>query len=160
MAERKYVIVLRNETDEESQQTTASTQDSDGKAQKPKDKIKSAAIVGTAYGVVKSVADKIASPYVNTIALRTGYEEKQQHAQFVKGIASQAIDTAFSIGMGIAIGGGVGAVIGAVKSLGNQLYNYAVRQQEVAIQRDNENNQIFLNQIRMGAGANREGKTR
>lgn len=159
MAERKYVIVLRNETDEESQQTTATTQDSDGKAQKPKDKIKSAAIVGTAYGVVKSVANKIANPIINTIAVRTGYEEKQQHAQFVKGIASQAIDTAFSIGMGIAIGGGVGAVIGAVKSIGNQIYDYSITQREILYQIANESTAISLNKTRMGASSNREGKT-
>ncbi|MEE1279671.1 MAG: hypothetical protein UHH95_02430, partial [Oscillospiraceae bacterium] len=124
MAERKYVIVLRNETDEEIQQTTASTPNSDGTTPKPKDKIKTAAMVGTAYGVVKSVADKIVTPYVNTISLRTGYEEKQQQAQFVQNIASQAIDTAFSIGMGVAVGGVWGAVAGAALSLGNQAYNY------------------------------------
>lgn len=160
MAERKYAIVLRNETDNESQQTTASTPSSDGTLDKPKNKIKTAAMVGTAYGVVKTVADKIATPYINTIALRTGYEEKQQQAQFIQNVASQAIDTAFSIGMGVAVGGVYGAVAGAVLSLGNQAYNYMVNQQEVGYARSNENTAIFLNQIRMGAGANREGKTR
>lgn len=160
MAERLYKIVLKNDTNNDGQQTTAQTQNSQGTIDKPKKDVKTAAAIATAYGTLKTVVNKIATPYINTIALRTGYEEKQQEAQFIQRVASQSVDTAFSIAMGVKFGGAYGAIAGAALSLGNQLYNYAVRQQEVAIQRDNENNQIFLNQIRMGAGANREGKTR
>ena len=163
MSDREYVITIRNETDEnESVQTTAPTQQGTGDGEskeekKEKFKLGKAVALG---GMAVSVADRIVSQQHNTITLRTGYEEKQQKAQFAYSIAKKSTLSLGAVGLGLLTGNGVSALFGVALAGANMLVDYAMRQQEINYARQVENNSIFLNQIRMGAGSNREGKTR
>lgn len=162
MADRQYTIVLKNKTNEKNKQkTTAPTENSTGEKESVKDPelfkgIKAKTVVATAVSVV----DRVATSHVNTIALRTGYEEKQQRAQFIHGVAKKGADTLLSMMFAGSLFGAGGVLVGAVASIGSNILSYTLRQQEIEYAREVENTAIFLNQIRMGAGARREGKTR
>lgn len=166
MAER-YVIEIRNNTEDEvSRQTTAPTPDGSGTGagqsqSKPDEekqfKFKKATAVA-AFAV--SVADRVIGTQINTIALRTGYEEKQQKAQFAYSAAKRSAGIVTAIAAGVATGNLGVAVFGTALYIANDVLSYSQRQQEIEYARASEGNSIMLNQIRMGAGSNREGKTR
>ena len=164
MAERQYVITLKNETGEDaSRQTTAPTPDGNGAGQESKsEKEKQFKFTkGTAIKAFAiSTAKKAVSTQINTIALRTGYEEKQQEMQFAYSAVNRGATMLGAIGMAAMTGNLGMALIGSALFIANDAVNYLQRKQEIEYARAVENNSIFLNQIRMGAGSNREGKTR
>jgi hypothetical protein len=164
MAERQYVITIKNETDEDaSRQTTAPTPDGGGTGQGSKsDEEKNFKFTkGTAFKAFAiNTAKKAFSTQINTIALRTGYEEKQQEMQFAYSAVNRGATMLGAIGIGAMTGNLGMALIGSALFIANDAVNYFQRKQEIEYARAVENNSIFLNQIRMGAGSNREGKTR
>lgn len=125
------------------------------KAQRERKKtaLKVIAGVSTAYHLI----DKIASIETSTITLRTGFEEQQAKYQFYQGIARRGFSIATATISGLIMSGGnpVGAAIGATVSLTSQAIDIMGTMRRVQLERENENTQIFLNSIRMGAGANR-----
>lgn len=158
MSDKVYRIVLENGSEEQPKTTAPTTE---GTAEPndtslPKSKFK----VAVAYGATVSIIDKCISPSINTVTLRTGYEQAQEKMQYIYGRAKQGLNILSSIALGGSVAGVAGAMVGAAVSIGNELYNIAVRQNEINIARENENYSIFLNHLRMGAGRNREGKTR
>ena len=161
MAEKQYVITLRNETKEnEKAKTTATTQNgqsADGKTDEKGFKFTKATAL---KGFAVSVADRVVSSEINTISLRTGYEEKQQKTQFNYQVGKQGAFAAVALIAGAKTGNIGTSLFGIALSLVNTAVNYSIRQQEINYARNVENTSIFLNQIRMGTGANREGKTR
>jgi hypothetical protein len=161
MAEKQYAITLRNETEEnEKAKTTATTQNgqsADGKTDEKGFKFTKATAL---KGFAVSVADRVVSSNINTISLRTGYEEKQQRIQYNYQIGKRGAVYLGALAHGVKSGNIGAPLFGIALSLVNTAVNYAIRQQEVNYSRQVENNSIFLNQIRMGAGLNREGKTR
>lgn len=163
MTDREYIITLRNETDENvNVKTTAPTQQGtgDGESQEQKETKFKFTKATALKGFAVSVADRVISQQINTIALRTGYEEKQQREQFAYSIAKKSALSLGAIGMGIKTGNVGTALFGVALAGANMLVDYALRQQEINFAKQVENNSIFLNQIRMGAGSLREGKTR
>lgn len=162
MTDREYIITLRNETDENvNVKTTAPTQQGTDKSSFGEEETKFKFTKSTALkGFAVSVADRVISQQINTIALRTGYEEKQQRQQFNYTVAKRVGLSLGAIGMGIKTGNVGTALFGVALAGANMLVDYALRQQEINYAKQVENNSIFLNQIRMGAGSLREGKTR
>lgn len=164
MAERQYTITLKNETGEDaSRQTTAPTPDGANAGQGSKsDEEKSFKFTkGTAIKAFAiNTAKKAVSTQINTIALRTGYEEKQQEMQFAYSAVNRGATMLGAIGIAAMTGNLGMALIGSALFIANDAVNYLQRKQEIEYARSVENNSIFLNQIRMGAGSNREGKTR
>lgn len=162
MADREYKIVLENKADNPKQsQTSAPTSNSTGESDAGEKSLNKGVVKGTAVAMtaINLIDRYVVSPQINTITLRTGYEGKQQRAEFAQGLAKRSLSLASSIAVGLAVGGGAGALAGAVFGVGSELINIAIRQNEIAIKNSNENTQIFYNRIRMGAGNNREGKT-
>lgn len=162
MAENEYVIVLRNDTPQEDKKkkAVADNKDNIGKSEKTgleslEKYVKPMAMIGYA----KSLAERLGGSYVNTVTLRTGYEEKQQRAQMYLSLASRGANILMSIGAGAMVGNVPGAIAGAVIGIANEGINMAIRQNEINIARQQESTTIFLNQIRMGAGSRREGRT-
>lgn len=162
MTDREYIITIRNETDEDvNVKTTAPTQQGTEQSNPEKEETKFKFTKATALkGFAVSVADRIVSQQINTIALRTGYEEKQQREQFTYSMAKKSALSLGALGMGLKTGNFGVALFGVALAGANMLVDYALRQQEINYARQVENNSIFPNQIRMGAGFNREGKTR
>ena len=160
MAERQYSIILKNDTADDKRQTTAPTaKGPDPDKERKKAIKKGAAVVGTAYSTLSTVASYVKSATIDVVSLRTGYEEKQQKLEFAYTVGKTLADMAVSIGMGFAIGNVPGAIVGAASSIGSTVANLAMHQNQINISRQNENTSIFLNQLRMGAGSNREGRT-
>ena len=117
--------------------------------------LKTVAVAGTVY----SMADKIASLHTSTVTLRTGFENQQAKYQAIQGIARRGVSVASWAISGAMMGGGApGAIVGTVLGIANQAIDMAGTINEVNISRNVENTQIFLNSVRMGAGANRGGR--
>lgn len=163
MENNVYKVIFTYEGPAEEQKAVASNpSDTEGEATKSSSfenalakKITPMAMIGYA----KSIAGRAITTYIGTVSLRTGYEEKQQREQFIYSTASSIGNIALSIAAGAKFGGGWGAAIGAVVSVGNEAIGVVQREYQRIVARGQENTAIFLNQIRMGAGGRREGKT-
>ena len=144
----KKVVATNNQNAGEEQATTESV----GKRKKPTK-------VLAAISYARNVADRVITSKINIASLRTGYEEKQQREQFYFGIGKKVIDTGMAIGVGAMFGGLPGALVGMTLSVTSEMLNLSLKQNELNMAREQENISIFFNQIRMGAGRNREGRT-
>ena len=163
----EYKIVLVNGTSaSEKTKSTATNSKSDGtsesasKAEKSvyeqhKQVVKALAPVGYAVNIAKRVYES----NINTVSLRTGNEELQAKLQFQYGIIESGFNIAKSIAIGAYIGNIPGAVIGAIAGAGSEVVNIAIRQNEINIAKGVERTEIFLNNIRAGSAASRQGKT-
>lgn len=158
--EYKLTITLEGGSDEESTAVAPSPSGNSNETQSAKNKqsnstkkniVKGIAIAGTVF----NYADRIASGYINTVTLRTGFEEQQAKYQFGQNIAKQVFSVGTSMATGFLLGNVPGMMIGLVASLANTAISWGQQSNQVQIARENENTQIFLNSIRMGAGANR-----
>ena len=162
MENNEYVIVLRNETPQEDEKRKAVADNKDNIGKGEKTGLQSLEKYGkpmAMIGYAKSLAERFGGSYVNTVTLRTGYEEKQQREQMYLSLASRGANILMSIGAGAMIGNVPGAIAGAVIGIANEGINMAIRQNEINMARQQESTAIFLNQIRMGAGNRREGRT-
>jgi hypothetical protein len=164
MHENEYKITIINKTDKtddnapQEQQAVAPNQSSDNTSTKPKGLSgKKVGMVAMAYAL--SVADRVVTSNINMVALKTGHEAYQQRLQYTYGLAKKGLSMASAIGIGAMTGGLPGAMLGAVASIGSEMVNYAIRVNEVAVAREQENTTQFLNQIRIGAGGGRQGRT-
>lgn len=115
--------------------------------------LKTIAVVGATVNIV----DRIASMYVNTTTLRTGFENQQAKYQMVQGFAKRGFSVVSSVVAGTIMAGGnpMGAIAGLAFGMTSQALDMMATSNEMSIARNIENTQIFLNSIRMGAGANR-----
>lgn len=160
MENNEYKIIITNEEPTEEKKAVASNpSDTEGKTNDGLNSISKKLAPMAMVGYAKSIAGRVISSKIGTITLRTGYEEKQQREQFLYNTASKIGNFALSVATGAKVGGGWGAVIGAVLSIGSEAVNVAIRSNEISIAREQENMSIFLNQVRMGAGGRREGRT-
>ncbi len=160
MAENNvYRIVLENKTeDSDKSKTSASNQSNDGTTENNTSKNKLKAVGVATYGYAKSVANRLTQSNINVVSLQTGYETVQRNQQLSYNMANRVISIGESIAMGAMLGNVGGALIGAVIGVSNQIIDVAIKQNEIAIAKQQEATQIFLNQIRMGAGQGRQGK--
>ena len=107
------------------------------------------------YGFAKNLADKYISHSVNTVTLRTGYEEQQAKYQMYYGLAKRGFSIVEATVGGALSGGPVGAAIGLISGVTTQAVDISNRMREIQYANNLENTQIFFNQLRMGAGRNR-----
>ncbi len=157
-----YKITIVNKTSnkdkEEKKQAVASNQSNDGKQDKTGKLPKQ--LGGMAMlGYARNIVNRVWQSNINTVPLRTGHEELQQRQQLIYNVANRGISIATSIALGAKAGGPWGAVAGAVIGIGMQGVDIAIKQSEINVAREQENMSIFLNQIRMGAGGSRIGRT-
>lgn len=112
------------------------------------------------YHYAKNLTSKFASHRVNTITLRTGFEEQQARAQLALNLGTRAFNMAESAIVGAISAGGnpAGALVGLAVGLTSEAIDMGFTAQEVQYAKEVEATQIFLNSIRMGAGANRGGR--
>lgn len=157
--EYKIVIEIPPQA-EDGQSTTAPT--SNGKSNETesaknkqssgkKTALKTIAAVGTAVSLI----DRVSSQYVNTTTLRTGFENQQAKYQMIQNTVKSGIGLASSLAAGFIVGNVPGMVVAGVINVTGTMIDIGNKAQTVQIQRGVENTQRFLNQIRMGAGANR-----
>lgn len=153
-----YTITLINDTGSTKMKATASNQSNDGTQDTGGNLPKQ--LGGMAMlGYARNIANRVWQSNINTVALRTGHQELQQRQQVVYNVANRAINIGLSIGVGAKTGGVWGAIAGAVISIASAGIDIAIRQNEINIARGQENTAIFLNQIRIGAGGGRMGRT-
>lgn len=137
----------------------ATNQSSSGEAETPTSKLPKQLQGLAIYGYAKSVMNRLAQSSINTVVLRTGHEELQQRIQFTYNIANRGLDLVTSAITGASVGGPAGAIVGVAMNLVSAGVDLAIRQNELNISRQQENTTIFLNQIRIGAGGGRIGRT-
>ena len=159
--EYKLVIELTSTGTEAQGGTTTPTAENGGGAT-PSAKVEQQTGVKQAiavYHYAKNLATKYASHQINTITLRTGFEEQQARAQLVYNLGTRVFNVAESaiIG-GITTGHYAGAIVGAAVGLATEGLDMAFAAQELQYAKEVEATQIYLNSIRMVAGANRGGR--
>ena len=154
----EYVITLINDTGTSEQKAVASNKSNDG-TQKSESKLPKQLGGLAMYGYAKNIINKGIQSGISTVSLRTGHEELQQKQQLAYSIANRSIDIATSIVLGAKAGGSWGALAGAVIGIGMQAVDIAIKSNEINIARQQENMSQFLNQIRIGAGGGRMGRT-
>lgn len=111
------------------------------------------------YHYAKNLASKYASHRVNTITLRTGFEEQQARAQLALNLGTRAWNVGESVIVGaMTTGSPYGALAGLVVGVATEAIDMSFTAQEVQYAKEVEATQLFLNSIRMGAGANRGGR--
>lgn len=159
MENNEYVITIINGTNSKDKpQATASNQSDDG-TQKDKNELPKQLGGMAMLGYAKNIASRVIQSNINTVALRTGHQELQQKQQFIYNTINRGLNIATSIALGAKTGGAWGAVAGAVIGVASTGIDIAIKQNEINIARGQENTSIFLNQIRIGAGGGRMGRT-
>lgn len=106
-----------------------------------------------------SVADRVLSAQINTVELRTGHQELQQRMQFAYGVAKQGVGIVSGAIAGGTMGGAIGAVIGAVVGVADTMINMGIKSSQINMRKEIENQELYFNRIRAGAGQDRTGKT-
>lgn len=146
----EYVIILKNETDDENSSPIAGSS-SQAKAPKGNETAKTLVKGLVAYNkYVKPFASQIISHSINTVTLATGAEEYQRLLQFQYEMASTVIGIGESILVGTAIGNIPGAIIGAVIGVATTALTYSNRSK--TIQMENNLEQITLRSLNTRAG--------
>lgn len=165
MAKNTYYIVFENNAEEKKKQkTTASNKsstnedDENSRIGDPEDMVKGLKRYASA-GYAISLADRVISPQINTVSLRTGHEELQQRMQFTYGFIKQGASVVQNAVAAGTLFGGAGAVIGAVVGIADSLINISIKQGEINTKRQVENMTIALNNIRMGTRQDRGGRS-
>ena len=164
MAERQFVIVIRNESggngvgNQVGGAGGISGQQQREEGSKKKDwtdvigaRFKKFATVGGTFAFVKSTVDTIVTHNNSLIEIQTGSNEAQARASFIYNNASSFVSSVaggFISGMAITggnpVGGAVGAVIGAVSDVFGKLINYSLETDKISKQRRVEEYQNFL----------------
>lgn len=148
MAERQFMIVIRNETDPK---TPVDSSGVGGKGGVGKLLTKKAAAL-VSFGAIVSVADNIISFNNSLIEVRTGSRELQERTTYIYNTTKSFVSSAIAGGIaGAAYGGGpVGAVAGAAIGLVSAGFSYTVNRakQEYTI---SENARLETAQRQMAA---------
>ena len=159
MNNNEYVITIINGTgSNEKPQAVASNQSNDGK-QKDKNKLPKQLGGMAMLGYAKNIANRVIQSNINMVSLRTGHEELQQKQQLMFGVGNRLTDIGLTILGGAMTDGGWGALAGAIVSIGSNAIDIAIKQNEINIARNQQNTSMFFNQIRIGAGGGRMGRT-
>ncbi len=158
--EYKLTITLEGGSNEDNTAVAPTPNGQENSKQSAKDKNgknKNGISTMVAVGYALNIADKLISNQINTITLRTGFEEQQSKYQFYYNGMKRLASVGTSVVSGFLLSGGnsVGAAIGLTMGMVNQAIDTTQTVNRVQIARENENTQIFLNTVRMGAGANR-----
>lgn len=158
--EYKLTITLEGGSSEDNTAVAPSPNGQGNSKESAKDKSgknKNGISTMVAVGYALNIADKLISNQINTITLRTGFEEQQAKYQFFYNGAKRIASIGTSVIGGLVLSGGnpMGAMIGLTMGMINQAIDITQTMRQVDISRENENTQIFLNSIRMGTGANR-----
>ena len=147
MAERQFMIVIRNETDPK---TPGDSSGVGGKGGVGKLLTKKAAAL-VSFGAIVSVADNIISFNNSLIEVRTGSRELQERTTYIYNTTKSFVSSAIAGGIaGSAYGGPVGAVAGAAIGLVSAGFSYTVNRakQEYTI---SENARLETAQRQMAA---------
>ena len=160
--EYKLVIELASTGQEAEGGTTTPTAENGGGAtpsakEEQQTGVKQAVAV---YHYAKNLTQKYASHRINTITLRTGFEEQRARAQLVYNLGTRVFNVAESAIVGTIMSGGnpVGTAVGLAVGLVTEAIDMGFTAQEVQYAKEVEATQIYLNSIRMGASANRGGR--
>ncbi len=163
MATQEYVYRIEIENKSPSKERKSAS--AKGKAADTKNKpqigggvdkyVKGAAL----YGYAKNAVSRVIQSGIAKTNIRTGYEELQARQQFTYSIAMTGIGIIESAVVGGLTGGLPGAVVGAAVSVTSELVNVGIRRSEINAAKSQESISIMLNQIRMGSGGRREGRT-
>ena len=163
MAEREYVITIKNETNAPAKQTIAGEagQTSGGAVANAKSggngsTTQTALAKGlVAWRTMKPWINQAVSAKLNIVSIREGSTELAQKRQYAYQIASQAVSFGESVLAGAAVGGIGGAFVGAGISLGHQLITYFNNQRAIEARQAIEQQTLNMNYIRAGARGSR-----
>lgn len=161
MAERQFVIVIRNESggngvgNQVGGAGGISGQQQREEGSQKKDwtdvigaRFKKFATVGGTFAFVKSTVDTIVTHNNSLIEIQTGSKEAQARASFIYNNASSFVSSVAGGAMAGAFAGpagmAVGAVIGAVSDVFGKLINYSLETDKISKQRRVEEYQNFL----------------
>lgn len=147
MAERQFMIVIRNET---NPKTPGDNTGAGGKGGVGALLSKKAAAL-VSYGAIVSVADNIISFNNSLIEVRTGSRELQERTTYIYNTTKSFVSSAIAGGIaGSAYGGPAGAVAGAAIGLVSAGFSYTVNRakQEASIR---ENARLETAQRQMAA---------
>lgn len=161
MAERQFVIVIRNESggngvgNQVGGAGGISGQQQREEGSQKKDwtdvigaRFKTFATVGGTFAFVKSTVDTIVTHNNSLIEIQTGSKEAQARASFIYNNASSFVSSVAGGAMAGAFAGpagmAVGAFIGAVSDVFGKLINYSLETDKISKQRRVEEYQNFL----------------
>lgn len=153
--EYRLIIELSGDGGDSNNTTTPTANSGDNKSAKQEQNqgLKQGLAV---YHYAKNLTTKYLSHRVNTITLRTGFEEQQARMQLAYNLGTRAFNVIESAVIGgLTTGSPYGALAGAAIGVVTEAIDMSLTAQEVYYAKDVEATQIFLNSIRMGAGANR-----
>lgn len=105
-----------------------------------------------------NLGKQIISTQVNYVQITTAHNEQARRTQWAMDISTQVLDSVGGITVGALAAGPFGAMIASAKMIGGKLMNLAQQQAVILAQRQVENNQIALMNIRAGTSGNRENK--
>lgn len=160
MAKNTYYIVFENKDGEEQSPVAKNRQSIVTDKDEENIRALTKGLRGYAsLSYAMNVVDRVVTSNVNMVSLRTGHEELQQRMQFAYSVANQGAGVLMGAIMGGSLAGGVGAVIGAVAGASDKMINMAIKQNEINVRQNIENQTLALNRIRAGAGQDRTGKT-
>jgi hypothetical protein len=144
MAERQFMIVIRNETDPK---TPGDSSGAGGKGGVGKLLSKKAAAL-VSYGTIVSVADSIISHNNSLVEVCTGSRELQERTTYKYNTAKSFVNSAVAGGIGGAAYGPIGALTGAAIGLVSAGFSYTINRakQEHTI-RENERLEIAQRQM-------------
>ena len=159
MAERQFVIVIRNETKGsgvgDDVGGPGGLEGNKKQEQEKKDwtdvvgsKFKRFASIGGTYAFVKSTVDTIVTHNNSLIEIQTGSKEAQARATFVynnvSSLANAVVGGAMAGSFAGPAGAVAGAVIGTVTHVFGKLINYSLETDRISKQRNVEETQNFL----------------
>lgn len=153
----EYILTIQIESGEsgEGGTTTPTANSSDNKSAKQEQAAATKKALAI-YHYAKNLTTKYLTHRVNTITLRTGFEEQQARMQLAYNLGTRAFNVIESAVIGgLTTGSPYGALAGAAIGAITEAIDMSLTAQEVQYAKEVEATQIFLNSIRMGTGANR-----
>ena len=107
------------------------------------------------YATIKGTADSLISNHISQVALETGATEYEQRANMIHSIGSQVMNTAFTVGMGIATGNWPLALVGLVTSGISTAINISAKEKQLQTKQELEDISIGMQNVRAGTSGRR-----
>lgn len=150
MANNRYEIVMKNETQSSKSPIADNSQNTQSESTQKNGKLSRKDLAG--YFAFK----RVVAPFVrmgieygiSTVNVRTGRAEAQQRIQFAYSVGRQVAGMAENILIGALVGGLPGAIVGAVMSTVTTVAGYAINQSKIDLQSNLENISLGLMNIR------------
>ena len=164
MAEREYIITIKNETGAPAKQTIAGEagQTSGGAVANAKSGGGNGSTTQTAlakglvaWRTVKPWINQAVSAELNIVSIREGSTELAQKRQYAYQLASQTISFGERVLTGAAVGGIGGAFVAAGIGIAHQLLSYYNNQRAIEARQAIEQQTLNMNYIRAGARGSR-----